>query len=210
MDRFSDKIQDDVITIREAKPNLEEGLVYAQFCDEASEGFFKSMLGIKTFEILADAYVKSNNEYSYENAMMIEFKGKIVGMVSGYKYSEKQGFKKNILFEYPEGARLRIMMFSIVGKVLARFLGPRAKEDYYLQSIAVSIQMRGKGLGQRLMKHVGEIAIMKGCKTLSLDVSTKNENAIKSYKKFGMEIFSFWPNFLKLPSVFTRMVKELW
>ena len=84
MDRFSDKIQDDVITIREAKPNLEEGLVYAQFCDEASEGFFKSMLGIKTFEILADAYVKSNNEYSYENAMMIEFKGKIVGMVSRY------------------------------------------------------------------------------------------------------------------------------
>ena len=206
---FSDKIQDDTIIIREAKPDLEEGLLFAQYFDEASEGFFKSILGIKTYEIIADAFVKSNNEYSFENAMMIEYRSKIVGMVSGYTYAEKQGFKKNILSEFPKGAKLRIMMFSIVGKVLSRFLGPRGKEDYYLQSIAVSIQMRGKGLRQRLMKHSGEIAINKGSKTLSLDVSSKNENAINSYKKFGMEIFSFWPNFLKLPPVFTRMVKEL-
>ncbi len=205
----SGKIQDDSIIIREAKPDFEEGLVFAQFYDEASEGFFKKMLGIKTHEIIADAFVKSNNEYSFENAMMIEYKSKIVGMVSGYTYPEKEGFKKNILSQFPGGAKIRIMMFSVVGNVLSRFLGPRGREDYYLQSIAVSSQMRGKGLGQRLMKHSSEIANKKGSKTLSLDVSSKNENAINSYKKFGMEVFSYWPNFLKLPPVFTRMVKEL-
>ena len=209
METFSSVIQDDVIIIREAKPDLEEGLLCAQFFNEASEGFFKSILGIKTYEIIADAFVKPNNEYSFENTMIIEYKGKIVGMVSGYSYSENQGFKKNILYEFHKGAKLRIIMFSVIGKVLSRFLGPRGKEDYYLQSLAVSTQMRGKGLGQRLMKNIGEIAIKKGSKTLSLDVSSKNENAINSYKKFGMEIFSFWPNFLKLPPVFTRMVKEL-
>jgi len=202
-------IQDNTIIIREAKPDLEEGLVFAQLFDEASEGFFKKMLGIKTFEIIADAFVKSNNEYSFENVMMIEYESKIVGTVSGYTYAEKEGFKKNILSQFPRGAKLRIMMFSVVGNVLSRFLGPRGKEDYYLQSIAVSSQIRGKGLGQRLLKHCSEIAIKKGSKTLSLDVSSKNENAINSYKKFGMEIFSYWPNFLKLPPVFTRMVKEL-
>ena len=67
-----DNIQDDAIIIREAMPKLKEGFVFAQLFDEASEGFFKSMLGIKTYEIIADAYVKSNNEYSFENAMMIE------------------------------------------------------------------------------------------------------------------------------------------
>jgi len=101
------------------------------------------------------------------------------------------------------------MMFSLAGRILSHFLGPRGKEDYYLQAIAVSSQMRRKGLGQRLMKHSGEIAINKGSKTLSLDVSSKNEKAINSYKKFGMETFSFWPNILILPPVFTRMVKEL-
>ena len=208
-EKTSGIIQEDTIIVREAKPDLEEGLVFAQFFDEASEGFFKKMLGTKIFEIIADAFVKSNNEYSFENAMMVEYNSKIVGMVSGYTYAEKEGFKRKILSQFPGGAKLRIMMFSIVGNVLSRFLGPRGKEDYYLQSIAISSQMRGKGLGQRLLKHSSEIAIKKGSKTLSLDVSSKNENAIKSYKKFGMEIVSFWPNFLKLPPVFTRMEKEL-
>ena len=205
----SGKIQDDSIIIREAKPDFEEGLVFAQFFDEASEGFFKKMLGIKTHEIIADAFVKSNNEYSFENAMMIEYKSKIVGMVSGYTYAEKKGFKRKILSQFPKGAKLRIMMFSVAGRMLSRFLGPRGKEDYYLQAIAISSEMRGKGLGQRLLKSSREIAIKKGSKTLSLDVSSKNEKAINSYNKFDMEIFSYWPNFLKLPPVFTRMVKEL-
>ena len=204
-----DSIQDDTIIIREAKPDLEEGLVFAKLFDEASEGFFKSMLGIKTYEIIADAFVKSNNEYSFENVTMIEYKRKIVGMVSGYTYDEKEGFKRKILSQFPKGAKLRIMMFSVAGRMLSRFLGPRGKEDYYLQAIAVSSEMRGKGLGQRLLKSSREIAIKKGSKTLSLDVSSKNEKAINSYNKFGMEIFSYWPNFLKLPPIFTRMVKEL-
>jgi len=84
-------IQDDAFIIRKAKPDLEEGLVFAQLFNEASEGFFKSMLGINTYEIIADAFVKSNNEYSFENVTMIEYKSKIVGMVSGYTYTEKQG-----------------------------------------------------------------------------------------------------------------------
>ena len=203
------RIHDDTIVIRKAKPDLEEGFVFAQYFDEASEGFFKSMLGPKTYEILADAFVKPNNEYSFEQVSTIEYEGEIVGMVSGYTNAEKEGFKKNILAQFPHGAKLRIMMFSVVGKILSRFLGPRGQVDYYVQAIAVNSQMRGKGLGQRLMKHSAEIAIQKGCKTLSLDVSSKNEKAIKSYHKFGMSIFSHWPNFLKLPPVFTRMMKEL-
>ena len=208
-EKSSGNIQDDTIVIRKAKPDLKEGLLFAQLFDEASEGFFKSMLGKKTYEIIADSFIKPNNEYSFENVSVIEYKNNIVGMVSGYSLAEKEGFKKNILFLFPEGAKGRIRMFSVVGKVLSRFLGPQGKDDYYLQSIAVSRKMRRKGLGKRLLKHSREIAIKKGCKTLSLDVSSKNKNAIKSYKIFGMEISSYWPNFLKLHPVFTRMVKGL-
>lgn len=201
--------QDDSILIRNAKPDFEEGLVFAQLFDEASEGFFTTMLGQKTNEILADAFVKSNNEYSFENVTMVEHKSKVVGMVSGYTHTEKEGYTKHILSQYPKGAKLRIAMFSIAGRILSHFLGPRGKEDYYLQAIAVSRHMRGKGLGQRLLKHSVEIAINKGAKTLSLDVSSKNLKAIKSYNRFGMYASSVWPNFLRLPPVFTRMVKKL-
>lgn len=202
-------IQDDTIIIRKAKSDLKEGLLFAQLFDEASEGFFKSMLGPRTYEILAETFLKSNNEYSFENVSVIEFENKIVGMVSGYTFAEKKGFQKNCFYQFPKGAKGRIRMFSLVGRILSRFLGPREQDDYYLQSIAVNSNMRGKGLGQRLMEHSEEIAIKKGCRTLSLDVSSKNKMALKSYKKFGMETSSFWPNFLKLPPVFIRMEKEL-
>lgn len=206
---YNGLIQNDEILIRKARPDLEEGILFAQFFDEASEGFFKSILGVKTHEIIADAFIKSNNEYSFENVTVIEYKSKIVGMVSGYRLNEKMGFKQNILTQFTNGAKFRIKMFALVGKVLSHFLGPREDEDYYLQSIAINSDMRGKGFGQKLMKHSAEIAKKNGCKTLSLDVSSKNKKAINSYNKFGMEVSSHWPNFLMLPPVFTRMVKEL-
>ncbi len=201
--------QDPTIIIRKGKPDLEEGLVFAELFDQASEGFFRSVLGTKMHEIIAEAYVKSNNEYSFENASIIDYNNTVVGMVSGYTLAEKEGFKKNILTQFSKGARLRIMVFAVIGRMLLRFMGSIGEEDYYLQAIAIKSQMRGKGLGQKLLKHSSEIAIKKGAKTLSLDVSSKNEKAIKSYKRFGMKIISSWPNFLKIPSIFTRMMKEL-
>jgi ribosomal protein S18 acetylase RimI-like enzyme len=203
------KIQNEEILIRKAKPDLEEGLVFAQLFDEASEGFFKSMLGNKTHDILADAFVKTNNEYSFENVSIIEYKNKIAGMVSGYILAEKQGFTKNVLSQFPHGAKRQILMFSLMGKILSRFLGPKGQEDYYLQSIAVNSELRGKGLGQKLLKYSTDVAIYKGCKTLSLDVSSKNKKAIISYNRFGMKTKSHWPNIKIIPPVFTRMLKEL-
>jgi len=202
-------IKDDLILIRKAKPDLDEGIAFAHYFNEAAEGFFKSTLGERAFEIIADAYVKTNNEYSYENVVVIEYKGDIVGMASGYTYFEKVGFEKRILSEFKAGAKFRIRVFSLISKFLSRALGPRCDDEYYLQAIAISSEVRGKGLGQRLLNHSQGIAIEKGARLLSLDVSSKNENAISSYNKFGMSVASNWPNFLGIPPVFTRMVKKL-
>lgn len=202
-------IQDEMIVIRAAMPNPEEGVAYARFLNEAAEGFFEKMLGPKAYEIIAEAFVKPNNDYSFENAAMMEFKGNIVGMVSGFTLAEKEGFRQNILSEFSQGAGARIRMFSTTAKWLSRHMGPRKKEEFYLEAIAVSAEMRGKGLGQRMLKHTVDLALRRGAKTLALDVSSKNGKAIRSYEKFGMEITSQWPDFLKLPPVFTRMEKEI-
>lgn len=205
----SNFFQDDIIVIRRARPDFDEGLVVAKLFDEAAEGFFKSMLGTKTYEIIADAYTKPNNEYSFENVTVIEDKGAIVGMVSGYTYSEKLGHQKNILSQFANGAKHRRLMFTIVGKILSRFLGPAGKEDYYLQAIALDQQVRGRGLGLKLIEYSEKIAIDKGSKTLSLAVSSKNAVATKFYKKYGMEVLSHWPGIFKLPPIFIRMVKKI-
>ena len=201
--------QDNEFVIREAKPDLEEGLVFAELFDEASEGFFSSVLGSRMNEILAEAYIKLNNEYSFENASVIEYEGTVVGMVSGYTHSEKKEFTRNILGQFSSGARLNIISFTLIGRILSRFLGPRGQGDYYLQAIALKSEMRGKGLGQKLLLHSVETANKKGARTLSLDVSSKNTRAIKSYRRFGMRESSSWPNLPMFPSVFTRMTKDL-
>ena len=202
-------LQDKQLTIRSAESDLNEGLAFAHFFDEAADGFLKSMLGDMAFDIIAEAYVKENNEYSFENVSIAEYKGQIIGMVSGYTYDDKKAFSKNIVVQSSKGSKFRINMFLLVGKFLSRVLGPRKKGDYYLQAIAVDSEMRGKGIGQLLLKHSEELAVAKGSEILSLDVSSKNVKAIKSYHNFGMLKYSHWPNFLKLPPVFTRLEKNL-
>lgn len=203
------KIQYDSVLIREAKPISDEGLLYAQFLDEAAEGFFRSMLGNETFEIISEAYLESNNEYSFENALFMEYNGETIGLVSGYTKSKKESFNRKILSKSTKGSKLRIRMFSVIGRILSHFLGPRGKNEFYIQAIAISSHMRGKGLGQKLLEHIADKSIHNGSTTLSLDVSSKNTNAINSYIKFGMKVSSQWPDFIKLPPVFTRMEKQL-
>lgn len=202
-------MQNDHVNIREATPNIEEGLLYARYLNEASEGFFASILGEETFEIISEAYLVSNNEYSFENAYFIEYNNRIIGMVSGYTKSVKAGFKRNILSKSAKGSKSKTRIFSAIGRILSMFLGPRKEGEFYIQGIALSKEMRGKGLGQKLLEYISEKSINLGYNTLSLDVSSKNINAINSYKKFGMKVSSQWPNFLRLPSVFTRMEKQL-
>lgn len=197
------------VKIRNANPELEEGLLFAAYLNEASEGFFKSILGKDTFEIIAEAFVKSNNDYSYENVFVIEYNNDVVGMVSGFTKSEKESFDRKILSRSSKGSNGKKWMFSVIGRILSRFLGPPGEDDFYIQAIAINNQMRGKGLGQKLLEHISEKAIEKGAKTLSLDVSSKNSKAIKSYNRFGMEVASSWPNFLNITPIFTRMEKRL-
>ena len=202
-------MNDQTVRIRNGNPEFEEGLLFAEYLNEASEGFFRSILGQETYEIIAEAYVKSNNNYSHENVFIVEYKNEVVGMVSGYTKSEKECFKRNILSQSSQGSKFKILMFSIIGLILSRFLGPRRKDDFYIQAIAINRQLRGKGLGQKLLAHIAEKAMEKRSGTLSLDVSSKNTKAIKSYHKFGMKVSSKWPNFLNIPPIFTRMEKRL-
>lgn len=201
--------QDGKIIIRQAKPIPEEGLQYAKYLNVAAEGFFKSMLGNATYDIISEAYVKSNNDYSFENTYFIEYDNSIVGMISGYTKTQKDGFDGKILSRSAAGSKLKIRIFTITGRILSHFIGPKSNDEYYIQAIAISNDMRGMGLGQKLLNYIERFCLEKGCSVLSLDVSSKNTTAIKAYNKFGMKVSSYWPNFLKLPPVFTRMEKQL-
>lgn len=62
-----------------------------------------------------------------------------------------------------------------------------------IHDVIVLEEFRGKGLSQKMLKKVEEIAIAKGCCKLTLEVLSKNEAAMSSYKKYGFDSYTLDP-----------------
>jgi len=197
------------IVIRKAKPDLAEGKVFAELLDRTAEGFISKMLGEDACEIIAEAFVKPNNEYSYENVFFAEQGEGICGMVSGYSYEMKKEFPDRILAESEIGKKGNIRRFHLISSLLMKAMGVKTPAEHYLQAIIVETDYRGMGLGKKLMNWFEKESLENGAQLISLDVSSKNQKAISLYKHQGMVIDSTWPHLPLLPSVFTRMIKTL-
>ena len=197
------------IKIRKARPVHEDGLAFASLFDKTSDGFLSRMLGEEAYEIIAEAFLKPNNEYSYENVAFAEKGESICGMVSGYTFGMKKKLQNSVLAQSTKGKKGAIRRFHFVGSILMRAMGAKHLGEYYLQAIIVTEDYRGKGLGNKLMGWIEHDAIEKGAQTLALDVASKNKSAISLYHRQGMTVDSRWPRFPLLPSVFTRMSKKL-
>jgi GNAT superfamily N-acetyltransferase len=72
---------------------------------------------------------------------------------------------------------------SIVGTVA--LMPTKTEQVFELTKMAVSPSHRGFKIGQRLMQHCIDFAIIENYKGLMLYSNTKLENAIYIYKKYG-------------------------
>lgn len=187
------------IVLHTANPTLDEGRVFARYLDEAAEGFFRFMLGRNAGEIIARAFVVPGHDLSYQNVTFAERDDVIVGMVSGYtaeahRRSSQQPFKKAAGKHH-----LRMDIMLILCAPALRVIDSVADNDYYLQAIAVDKELRGDGVGSVLIDFIEERARASGSARLALDVSAKNERALRFYKRRGMTVESQWPKRLLIP-----------
>ncbi|MBF0429634.1 MAG: GNAT family N-acetyltransferase [Fibrobacteria bacterium] len=196
--------------LRAAKPTINEGFVCGHYLNEVAEGFFQLMLGIRYAEILAHAYTQPNHSYSFENVLFAECDGRIAGMALGFTGEQHRKFSVEPL---KKAAGIRVIRMKIVNLLFApmmQILKTISTNDYYLLSIAVEKNLRGKGIGATLMDFIEERAHINGSKRLSLDVSAKNEGARRLYEHRGMNIESQWPKRIPIPGMkFYRMTKVI-
>lgn len=197
------------IEIRNAKCNIEEGKIFARLLDSVTEGFISKILGSEFEKIIAEAYMKPNNNYSYQNISFAVKDKTICGMIACYSYERYKDFNKKILSESKFDNKKNIRKLYFFEALFMRSVGVKLPGEYYLQAIIVTEQSRGTGLGQKLMEKVEADARKSGSKILSLDVFCKNSRAIDLYKKQNMIIDSKWPKFPLFPSIFFRMIKRL-
>ncbi len=68
----------------------------------------------------------------------------------------------------------------------------RAQAGLYLEDLFVLPEMRGKGIGKALLKHLAQIVIRENCYGIRWMVLEWNEPAIKFYESLGAETLGEW------------------
>ena len=200
---------ENTVHLRPARPEYNEGLIFARFIDQAAEGFFRFLLGKNSETIIATAFLELNHSLSYEHVVFVEKDQSIVGMSSTFTGVQNRKFSNEPLHTAASSNAIRMKFFRILLAPLWRVLETIPEGDFYIQSIAVESNLRGAGIGSRLMNDIEKRAIESGSKRLSLDVSAKNEGAKRLYKRLEMREVSEWPSSRLLPTIFVRMAKDL-
>ena len=198
------------IVIRAARPTLDEGLVFARYLDEAAEGFFRFMIGRRVEHVIATSFLQPDHDLSHQNVTFADHEGAIVGMVSGYTAKQHRASSRRPLKEAAGRCNLRMRMVLVLFAPLMRIIDSIGDQDFYLQAIAVSQELRGAGVGSVLMDFLEEQARASGSTRLALDVSAKNEGGRRFYERRGMTVESKWPKRLPVRALkFYRMTKML-
>lgn len=68
----------------------------------------------------------------------------------------------------------------------------RAQPGLYLEDLYVKPSHRGQGLGERLLKHLAQIAVERDYGRFEWSVLDWNENAIRFYEKMGATVMPDW------------------
>jgi len=198
------------IVIRPATAAFEEGVAYAKFLDQAADGFIRFMLGAKFATVIADTFATPAHDFSFENVIVAERDGEIVGTAAGYTAEQHSDCSDDVLTKARGFPALRMSLVQLVAGPLWRFLNTVDDGDFYLQSIAVTSECRGAGIGSMLIDAIEERA--KGTKAtrIVLDVAANNEGARRLYERRGMTVEARWPSRFPIPKFrVLRMAKPL-
>ncbi len=82
--------------------------------------------------------------------------------------------------------------FAVFFATYSTFL---AQPGLYLEDLFVKPHLRGKGIGQALLKHLAKIAAGRGCGRLEWEALDWNQPAIRFYKKIGAVPLDDWTKF---------------
>lgn len=130
-------------------------------------------LAIPVFEYF---FQSEENQYSYDNTLVYEENGKIIGSITGY-----------------DGSKLDELRTPFLDHLLDNFGFEQIPEnetedgEFYLDTVSVSINHQGKGIGRKLIEAMIQHAKEKGFDKVGLLVNLENPSAKKLYERIGFK-----------------------
>lgn len=79
--------------------------------------------------------------------------------------------------------------FALFFHNFSTFLG---KPGLYLEDLYVKPELRGKGIGRRLLSHLARLTLERGCGRFEWAVLDWNEPAIRFYERLGAQMLVDW------------------
>jgi GNAT superfamily N-acetyltransferase len=83
----------------------------------------------------------------------------------------------------------RVVAFALFFTNFSTFLG---QPGLYLEDLYVQPAHRGTGLGKALLKHLGALAVARGCGRFEWSVLDWNQRAIDFYEAMGATVMPDW------------------
>lgn len=165
--------------IRQAKPTDHKSVapLIVQAMEDLAMKFTKAedlSLAIPVFEYF---FQEKGNQYSYENTLVYEENGEIIGSATGY-----------------DGSKLNELRTPFLDYLLEKFEFAQIPEDeteegeFYLDTVSVSHLHQGKGIGRKLIEAMTQHAKDKGFEKVGLLVDVENPSAKKLYERIGFKV----------------------
>ena len=82
-----------------------------------------------------------------------------------------------------------VVGFALFFHNFSTFLG---RPGLYLEDLFVVPEWRGRGIGRRLIVHLAEIAVERGCGRMEWNVLDWNEPALLFYERMGARVMKEW------------------
>jgi ribosomal protein S18 acetylase RimI-like enzyme len=164
------------LSIREAvasDTNWATDLIFA-----TGPGLFSYIFALKpepAKAALQQAFVIPNHAFSYKYTQIIEVEQRPVGLVLGYPGSVKRHAEARL-----QSVMANILPLQRVPRILVNLADmSRIKQDvpadsYYVLSLSIIPEFRGKGLGTALLKDTEAIARDRRCRTVVMDIAYSN------------------------------------
>jgi ribosomal protein S18 acetylase RimI-like enzyme len=132
----------------------------------------------ETATILDRWFVRGANRISFENTLVLEEEGEVVGLVISYDGAKARAFDKPI----EKAASLR-------SGDLDYWIPLEAEEsEFYLDTVSVSPKCQGRGYGSKLIETACDWAATLGAIQAGLVVEVENTSARRLYERLGFSV----------------------
>lgn len=84
----------------------------------------------------------------------------------------------------------------------------RGRPGLYLEDLFVLPELRGKGIGKALLKHVAQVAVRENCYGIRWMVLEWNEPALKFYESLGAEMLGEWETMVLKGHGLSRLAED--